>query len=131
MKSLFIFSFFALVLFSCRYDKENIPDPTTTSGCDTLNVSYSATVKPILQANCYPCHSTYYATTNGALDLEDWNSLKNYLTYFYRGDGIYGSKFYHIIRHDGLVTPMPPTGKLSDCDISKIHSWIAAGAPAN
>ncbi|MCX6310812.1 MAG: hypothetical protein NT084_04170 [Bacteroidetes bacterium] len=131
MKSFyFTFLILGLCLFSCKHQPVNIPHHSTNE-CDTLNVSYSTTVKPILLGNCYNCHSTYYATTTGALDLEDWSSLKNYLTYTYRGDSIYGSKFYHSIKQVGLIQPMPPAGKLTDCEISKIHSWIISGAPAN
>jgi hypothetical protein len=124
--TLFVFSL--LVGFSCRNDKENIPAPT--SACDTIAVSYSASVKIILQNNCYSCHSTA-VTQNGGFDVENWTSLKNYLNLSYRGDGIYGSKFFHIVNQDGLVPHMPPTGKLSDCELSKIRSWIRDGALQN
>jgi hypothetical protein len=63
------------------------------------------------------------------LDLQNFNSLKQYLTNGYRGDTIYGSEFYHIITQSPGVIPMPPAGKLSDCDISKIDRWLKKGAP--
>lgn len=123
-----LFLFLVFSLASCRYDKENLP--AATSGCDTLNVSYSASIKIILHDNCYSCHSTANTQTGG-LDIEDWNSLKNYLTQSYRGDGIYGSKFFHVVNQDGLVPHMPPTGKLSDCDLAKIRSWLRDGGLEN
>jgi len=96
-----------------------------------LNVSYTKQVKVTLENNCYSCHSTAVTSTGGGLDLENFNSLKNYLNYQYHQDSIYGSKFYHIIDQTGLVPYMPPTGKLSFCELREIKIWINAGAPAN
>ncbi|MFM7767485.1 MAG: c-type cytochrome domain-containing protein, partial [Bacteroidota bacterium] len=38
--------------------------------CDTLNVTYNGTVKPILQSKCVGCHSG--ASPSGAINLSTW-----------------------------------------------------------
>ena len=110
------------------------PVKNVTVSCDTINISYVCTIKPILGSNCYSCHSSS-ASDSGkvALDLENFSSLKNYLKLFYRNDSIYGSKFYHVIMQAQLVIPMPPApqAKLSDTDIRFIKKWLNSGAPEN
>lgn len=98
--------------------------------CDTARVTYQAIVQPILSANCYSCHSTI-VTENGGLDLENFASLKQYLNYDFRGDGIYGSKFYHCITHSLNALPMPPSYKIDTCDSKKILIWLEHGAQDN
>jgi len=98
--------------------------------CDTVYVSYKTVIKPILSANCYGCHSTA-VTQNGGLDLEDFNSLKQYITNDFRGDGIYGSKLYHCMLHAANALPMPPDYRLDSCDLNKMHAWLREGAKDN
>ncbi len=123
----------ALLAVSCRRDKYELAPVIAkqTQGCDTLNFTYTASVKPILKNNCYSCHSSAVTETNGGLDLENFSSLKNYLNYFYRNDSIFGSKFSHIINQKGTVLFMPPTGKMTDCELSVISKWINSGAVQN
>ena len=99
--------------------------------CDTTHVSYKNDIQPVLSANCYSCHATSQVGNGGGLDLESFSSLKTYLQYGFRGDGIYGSKFYHCICHTPLALPMPPTYILDSCSLRKVSSWIHLGAPQN
>ncbi len=124
--------------FGCTNKKGMLPLPQTSlnttsvvSGCDSTIVSYQKNVIPILSNNCYSCHSTAVTTNLGGQDLENFTSLKNYLNYQFQANGIYGSKFMHIINQTSGVLPMPPTSKLSVCDIAIINKWIADGAPQN
>ena len=98
--------------------------------CDTIYVSYTCSVKPILQNNCYSCHSTA-VTASGGVDLENFQSLKNYLKLYYRNDSMYGSKFYNIILQTPGTLSMPPTAKLSTHELSLIKKWLNLGAPEN
>lgn len=97
---------------------------------DSSEVSYKSSIKPILTNNCYVCHATA-VTLNGGLDLEDFTSLKNYLFLDFRGDGIYGSKFYHCLLHSSLALAMPPTYKLDSISLKKIRIWINNGGKYN
>lgn len=122
-----------ITLCACTHKSATIkvvPTPVAIDSCDTTTVSYATRVKPIIQANCYRCHGTA-VTAGGGLDLEDFTTLKNYLENGFRGDGIYGSKFYHCILHSVGALPMPPTYKLDSCNRNTISRWIHEGAPNN
>ena len=105
--------------------------PVAPATCDTTNVSYHTDVQPVLENNCYSCHGTAQIGSGGGLDLETFSSLKNYLHYGFRGDGVYGSKLMHCIMHASLAQPMPPTYQLDTCSQMKIKRWMDEGAPEN
>ena len=71
------------------------------------------------------------ADSTGINDLEKFSALKLYLENDYQADGVYGSEFMHIINQNGNVPDMPPSSKLSPCDILKINRWIQNGAQEN
>lgn len=119
-----------LFLISCEYAHFNNLLSKTNS-CDSLNVTYSKSVKKILVNNCYGCHSTAITSSTNGFDLEDFSSLKNYLTLSFNNDGVYGSRFSHTIHQQGYLLYMPPTYKLTKCELSIIDKWIKAGAPEN
>jgi hypothetical protein len=100
--------------------------------CDSLSISYLNCVLPVFRSYCYRCHSDS-ASQNGsiAFDIENFNSLKTYLTYYYHGDSIYGSKFMRAINYQSGVLVMPPSNKIPDTLIARIRYWVESGAPYN
>ena len=100
---------------SCYYDKEDFLYAThSASGtCDTTNVTYSATIKPITDANCKGCHSS------GNFVCTDWASINTYLN-------ANSAKLLNNINYTGTFN-MPPSGKLNSCYINQINIWINAG----
>lgn len=91
------------------------------AGCDTLNVTYSGTIAPIIQQRCQGCHSG--STPQAGLDLTSWSVLNALAT-----DG----RLVEVVNHAPQAIPMPPTGpKLPACNIRQIELWVAAGAPNN
>lgn len=113
-----------IALFSlqgCYYDIENELYPSDGTTCDTAAVTYIATIQPILSQNCLSCHSA--ASAQGSVVLEGYNLLKVYVD---------NGSFLGAVSHGSGYSPMPKGGnKLSDCKISQIQTWIAAGAPNN
>ncbi len=89
--------------------------------CDTLNVTYSGTIRPVIQQRCQGCHSG--ANPQGGLDLSNWATMN-----LVAGDGrLAGS-----IQHQPTFTAMPPSGPmLNDCRIAQFLIWIEQGAPNN
>jgi len=86
-------------------------------------MKYSADVVPILEANCYRCHGNGSNTGSGGIILEGYNNLIPY---------VIDQRFYGNITHAPGYIPMPfDGGKLSDCDINKIKSWLDHGALDN
>jgi len=118
------------LLIACTHQPQHMlqtvqsPDPV----CDTLNITYQHDIQPIFSNNCYSCHSTAITQSSG-LNLEDTVSLKQYLQYSFRGDGIYGSKLYHCMMHSASALPMPPDYIVDSCSMQKMKRWLSLGGP--
>lgn len=110
----------ALAVSSCYNDNkediyQNNPDG---NNCDTSAVSYSDDISLIFQNSCAlsGCHAGTAPASN--LDLTDYSQAKNKSTQI-------------VNRINGEGSIMPPGGSLSDCNIEKIETWVADGAPNN
>ena len=106
-------------LNSCYYDIESQLYPVGSANCDTTNVTYSITIRSILQTySCLGCHSGTGAS-GGNIILDNFNSVKTYA----QNGRLYGS-----INHAPGYVAMPQGGsKLSSCNILKIKKWIDLG----
>ncbi len=115
---LFVFS---IVLSSCYRDVEELLYPSN-GNCDVANVTYSATVVPILQSNgCLGCHSG--GAPSGNISLDGYNNVSAVAQ---------SGKLFGVINHSPGFSPMPQGGnKMSTCNINKIKAWIDAGIPNN
>ncbi|HNU47314.1 MAG TPA: hypothetical protein PKM40_00690 [Bacteroidia bacterium] len=112
--------FIALCISSCYYDVEDELYPNT-GNCDTLNITYSQTVAPIISSNCKVCHSASMAQGNVVIDT--YAAIKTYAD---------NGKLLGSLNHDSGYEPMPKNqNKLSDCNIKKISIWINQGTPNN
>lgn len=106
--------------YQCKHDPDTTgvpaqpdpPDPDPTF-CDTSNISYDNTVVPILQTNCYTCHSG--STTNGGIDLTKYETIV-----FLAQSGTLAG----VINQEEGFTNMPPFSKLDYCEIVQIEKWI-------
>jgi hypothetical protein len=107
---------------SCYYDKESQLYPYS-SNCDTVSVTYSITVRTILQnAGCLGCH-TSPAVSGGNIVLDNYNDVKTIAQ---------SGRLYGAINQNPGYKPMPQNGgKLTKCDISKIKKWIDLGTVNN
>ena len=91
------------------------------TACDTFNVTFSASVKPILQNSCQGCHSG--ASPSAGIDLSTHAGVQTVAL---------NGRLYGAVNHVTGYKPMPQGGnKLPFCDIRKIKIWIDAGAPNN
>jgi len=85
--------------------------------CDTTNVSYSLQVVPILQNNCYSCHSG--STPPTGIKLDTYSSLK-----VFASNGFLSAA----VQHTGTVTPMPyGLPQLPSCEVNTIVAWVNQG----
>jgi hypothetical protein len=104
------------------------PDPnpggaTGGNSCDTVNMKYMADVVPIMQQNCYRCHGASTNSGSFGIVLEGHGNLKPYAE---------SGTLLGVITHAQGFIPMPQdAGKLSECSINKIRSWIANGMQNN
>ena len=107
------------VLPGCYYDTEE--ELYGATACDTTQVTYSLSVKPIIDSNCNSCHST--SSAQGGVILDTHSSLKGYAD---------SGKLLGAIRHEPSYSPMPKGGsKLNQCSIATIEKWVAEGSLNN
>lgn len=96
-------------------------DCGTNIPCDTTNVTYSLTIRPIIDNHCIGCHAT--TGTGGGILLNTWGQVAD--------QALNGNLLCSVYQEGGCV-PMPQgASKLSDCDLTKITIWVNAGAPNN
>lgn len=115
-----IISSIVLVVSQCKHDPETTGIPTP-DGCDTTTVTFSGTVWPIIELNCFVCHSG--TEPSGNFTLDDYYSVVIQVE-----DG----KLFSAINHEPGISPMPLNApKLSQCKIDQIRIWIENGTPNN
>lgn len=106
----------AMSLPGCYYDNEEELYPNSV--CDTLNVSYTETVYPIIAENCISCHSD--ALQTAGISLEGYQNVKA------QADN---GNLLGVISHSPGYPNMPQgQPKLPECDIAQIRVWIENGA---
>jgi len=124
IKRTFFFGLLATVVLlqACYYDNETILYRVGSSGatCDTTNVTYSATIVPILAANCNSCHTN--SSGNGVVTT-DYTNLKKIVT---------NGQLVNSVNGTGGIVPMPLGGqKMIACNLLKISKWVSNGALNN
>lgn len=114
-----------LVFFSsCYYDKEELlyGSGNNTPCTDTAGVvSYAQKVVPMLQQNCYSCHTGNFPSGNIVMGT-------------YSSDKVIGlnGKLYGTINHSSGFSAMPQgMPKMSNCQIAVVKKWIDSGMPNN
>lgn len=107
-------------LNSCYYDnvEELYPQPPT---CDTLNVTFSNDVLPVINTNCAGCHGS--SAPAGNISLTNYSEIVA---------SAQNGSLMGTIKHENGWSPMPKNGNtLTDCTILKLDAWIATGTPNN
>lgn len=102
---------------SCYYDSEEDLYPSLSGPCDSLNVTFATSIKPILRNNCLSCHSVANSSFGGGVKLESLADVR-----------ARSALIIPAINHTGRV-PMPPSGKLSQCSIDLFSIWVRKGMP--
>ncbi len=105
-----------LVFAGCYYDNEEelYPSPASPTNIpDTVVVSYSATIAPMIATNC-TCHSV--------------GQSPNLTTYqgVYNNRGVVKSRAVN-----GTPKWMPAAGPMSQANRDSLAKWIDSGAPNN
>ncbi len=92
--------------------------------CDTTKYTYATGIVPILHYYCYSCHSTSAAATAGGGTVLD--TYSGVLAQAQNG------KLLGDIQHSAGFNAMPlGSAKLTDCKITQVRKWIAAGSQNN
>lgn len=113
--SLLLLALFATPL-SCYYDNEE--ELYGVVPCDTTAVSFSRDVLPIVLNNCAICHQP--GGKQSTSPMTNYAEVKSY-----------AANRLIANRINGVGKIMPPSGKMSRCNIQLIEAWFNAGAPDN
>jgi uncharacterized membrane protein len=117
---------FLIIVFTtgCYYNNEEKLYPVVSTDCNLTEVTFSGTIKPILQATCFTCHSnSNYLNSGGGIKLENYADIK-----IMAGNG----KLMGAVKHENGYIPMPQGGgKLTACEISQLQKWIDNGTLNN
>lgn len=110
----------SLGLSNCSYN--NIEDRDGNSNvCDTSAVTFSEDIQMLISQNCGGCHNN--ASASGGLNLKGHQNIS--------ASALSGAIMDRTTRSLGDPLLMPPGQPLSDCDQSKLRTWINEGAPNN
>ena len=110
-----------LIALWIKEGAENTTCSDSSSTCNTSNVTFSATIAPILQTYCNGCHGG--ASPQGNINYNTYAGVKATVTN--------GKLMGSIQRLSGYSAMPQNANKLSTCKISTIQAWIDAGAPNN
>lgn len=111
--------FLSLFFFMVACSSDNEEDLFAGQTLETA--SYADNVVPILQNNCYGCHSAANSASGAGHVLEGYTELTKYEN----------DLLLSLINQEEGFSAMPPFGKLSDNDIAIIQQWIDEGALDN
>lgn len=104
----------------CYYDNEEDLYPNATE-CDTLNITYEATIAPIMANSCNTCHSG--PSPSAGIKTDSYGDLAIIAN---------NGRLWGVVSHAQGYSPMPKDqAKLSDCSLTKIGKWINSGLPEN
>ncbi|MBI1226463.1 MAG: hypothetical protein GC192_14615 [Bacteroidetes bacterium] len=106
-----------------KWIQQGAQNLTCESGCDTTNVTYSGSVKPLLDLKCKGCHGT--TNPSGGIKLTNYDEAKIVAL---------NGELLGTINHESAYIPMPyPAGsaKMPQCEIDVVRIWIEDGAPNN
>ena len=108
------------MLTACKARKTTAtPENKTKSVCENMAVTYTADVKPIIDANCgNSCHSAQKRASG--IDLSNYESVR---------EEAKKVRFMGAINHQAPFSPMPKKHpKLSDSTIQVLQCWIDNGS---
>jgi hypothetical protein len=93
-------------------------------------VDFKKDIAPILEKNCYECHSEQAKKKKAGYVFDDLETLK--LDINPKGAIVPGnpaeSHFFIVVADPNHEAHMPPDGNLSSAEIEKLRTWITEGA---
>ena len=104
-----------------KWINQGAKNNSCVGSCDTTQFTYAAVIKPMMDNKCAGCHKA--GNLRGNVDLSNYNGTKVVAL---------NGKLLGSISHQSGFSPMPKnSAKLSDCEITQVRRWIAAGSLNN
>ena len=104
----------------------------TALGGTASAVDFKKDIQPILEKNCYECHSEKTGKKKGGFVFDDLETFKLDINPNGNAQITPGkpaeSHLFEVITDPNHERHMPPKGQLSDGDVKKMRDWIMAGA---
>lgn len=100
-----------------KWITEGAKNVTCGISIDTVNVTFSKTIMPLLETNCIGCHKA--GTVSGGVLLDSYANVKKYID---------NKKIWGAINYQTGYSAMPPVAKLTDCQLFIVKKWIDKGA---
>ena len=117
----------AALASACTYQK-GADGPTPCGVSAAAPATYAAVVRPIFEANCTRCHSqANYLNQGGGQNLDDFVTVQ---AYAHSGVLLRAIKWTDATPPE-VRMPRPTSSRLSECEVARVESWIAAGAAQN
>ncbi len=90
----------------------------STAPCDTVAISFTKHILPILDRSCVSCHSG--PSANAGIILTNYPAVVQWA----RSGALLG-----VITKSIGYSPMPPNSTLDACSLAQIRAWINQGMP--
>jgi hypothetical protein len=116
-----------IAALACQHDPSPIEvlipkKPTEIpDSCGLKSVTYSKTIKPLLDFYCIGCHGN--GSASKGINFEGYENLKLWIN----ADS---SRVLGSIRFEKGAF-MPPIGKMAHCNIQQIEAWVKGGLKNN
>ena len=110
-----------MVLGSCSWDNQEELYPPEEL-CDTLDVSFSEDIQPLMSQHCWTCHSNENAPSFArGITLEEHMDVASMIPLIVA-----------VINHEEGFPQMPRGGaKLDTCSIATFEAWMNQGSKDN
>jgi len=86
------------------------------------DISFAEQILPLVESNCYGCHSMANSSIGAGIVLEGYDAIKAQID---------ADKFLQVLKSEDGVSPMPPGIPLTDTQILTVETWINEGALMN
>ncbi|MCA0364874.1 MAG: hypothetical protein LCH67_12590 [Bacteroidetes bacterium] len=100
--------------------KQGAKNTACSVNIDAQNPTYSGVIKPIIDTQCLGCHQT--GNASGNITLDSYAKVKALID---------NGKLLGSVTYTAGYSAMPPSQKLSDCEITAFQNWKNKGAPNN
>ncbi len=117
-----IIQIFVLILVSALSSCSSDSEEDLFNQVEIKDISFSEQIVPLVETNCYGCHSMADSANGAGIVLEGYDNIKTQIE---------ANKFLEVLTGANGLSLMPPFGQLSETQIQIVEQWITEGAQNN